>query len=228
MSVRARYLGHSGFEVSTSRGTVLIDPFLEGNPKAAARWEELEADIILVTHAHGDHLGDAVPIAKRTGATIVAPFELANYCYDQGAKAIDAHFGGTVKLPVGQVKLFPAVHSSSVDGGPFMGQAASFVISADGKHLFHAGDTALFGDMALVAEEFALDLAMLPIGDHYTMGVDDAVRAVKLLRPRLVVPMHYGTFPVIGADPLLFKSKVERATKTKCHPLRPGESLSID
>jgi L-ascorbate metabolism protein UlaG (beta-lactamase superfamily) len=227
MAMRLKFLGHAAFSVSATEGTVLIDPFLSDNPCAAARPEEVEAEVILVTHGHGDHLGDAVPISKRTCAPIVATFELANYCADQGAKVIDAHFGGVVKLPMGSVKLFPAMHSSSIDCGPFLGQAASFVLSCEGKHIYHAGDTALFGDMALISEEFQLDVACLPIGGHYTMGIDDAVRATKLLRPRKVVPMHYGTFEVIDADPLEFKEKVERATATECVILEPGGSLDL-
>lgn len=227
MTVHVRYLGHSAFEVSTSKGFVLIDPFLEGNPKAAARPEELDADVILVTHAHGDHLGDAIAIAKRTGAVIVGTFELANYCADYGARVMDPHFGGTVELPMGSAKLFPAMHSSSVDGGPFLGLAASFVLSLEGRHIYHAGDTALFGDMSLIGDEFDLDLACLPIGGHYTMGIDDAVRAVKLLRPRRVVPMHYGTFGPIEVDPQAFKEKVEASTMCECAILRPGDRLDI-
>ena len=221
------YLGHSAFSVACTRGTVLIDPFLEGNPRASIKAKEAEADVILVTHGHGDHLGDSISIAKRTGATIVASFELAEYCAKQGAKVIDAHVGGTAHLPLGEAKLFNAVHSSSTDDGAYLGQPVSFVLQADGANIYHAGDTALFGDMGLIGDEFCLDVALLPIGGHYTMGVKDAVRAVKLLRPVLVVPMHYATFPHIHADPLEFKRLVERETRTECEVLRPGQSLEV-
>jgi len=225
--LKLRYLGHSAFSISTSKGDVLIDPFLEGNPQAAIKAKEVRADIILVTHAHGDHLGDAIGIAKRTGATIVGTYELAQYCAGQGAKTIDAHFGGVIELPMGRVKLFPAMHSSSADDGTCLGQAASFVLSIEDNSIYHAGDTALFSDMSLIQEEYALDVAMLPIGGHYTMGIDDAVRAVKLLKPRTVVPMHYGTFPVIAADPVEFKRKVEAVTSSRCKVLHPGDSMEI-
>jgi len=221
------YLGHSAFSVACSKGIVLIDPFLTGNPRAAITAERAEADVILVTHAHGDHLGDAIPIAKRTGARIVATFELANHCASQGAKIADPHFGGTVRLPMGRVKLFPAVHSSSIDEGLCQGQAASFLLEADGARIYHAGDTALFGDMRLVGEE-GIDVALLPIGGHYTMDIEDAVKAVKLLRPVTVVPMHYNTFPLIEADPLEFKRLVERETRSECEILKPGESLTVE
>lgn len=222
------YLGHSAFSISCSKGTVLIDPFLEGNPRAAIRANEAKADVILVTHAHGDHLGDAISIANRTGATIVGTHELAKYCAGHGARVIDAHFGGTVRLPMGRAKLFSAVHSSCTEDGIYLGQAASFVLEADGARIYHAGDTALFGDMRLIGEEFDLDVALLPIGGHYTMGIDDAVRAVKLLTPVTVVPMHYSTFPPIEADPFEFKRKVEKGTRTECAVLEPGESLEVE
>ncbi|MDD1755489.1 MAG: metal-dependent hydrolase [Methanomassiliicoccales archaeon] len=221
------YLGHSAFSVACSKGVVLIDPFLTGNPKAAITAERAEADVILVTHAHGDHLGDAISIAKRTGACIVATFELANHCASQGAKVVDPHFGGTVRLPMGRVKLFPAVHSSSIDEGVNLGQAASFLLEADGARIYHAGDTALFGDMRLVGEA-GIDVALLPIGGHYTMDIEDAVKAVKLLRPVTVVPMHYNTFPLIEADPLEFKRLVERETRSECEILKPGERLTVE
>lgn len=222
------YLGHSAFIVTSSKGKVLIDPFLEGNPKAAIDPKKVAADVILVTHAHGDHLGDAVSIAKRTGAVIVGTYELAQYCAGLGARVIDPHFGGVVRLPMGSVKVFPALHSSSTEDGTYLGQAASFVLSVDSRNIYHAGDTALFGDMALIGEEFDLDVALLPIGGHYTMGIDDAVRAVKLLTPWTVVPMHYGTFECIRADPREFKEKVERGTSAKCVVLKPGESLEVE
>ena len=222
------YLGHSAFSIACSKGTVLIDPFLDGNPKASIKAKDAKADVILVTHAHGDHLGDAISIAKRTGATIVGTFELANYCADKGAKVMDGHFGGTMALPMGRAKLFPAIHSSCTDDGVYLGQAASFVLEADGARMYHAGDTALFGDMRLIGEEFDLDVAMLPIGGHYTMGIEDAVRAVKMLRPVVVVPMHYSTFPPIDVDPQKFKRLVEKETRTECVVLKPGESLAVE
>lgn len=181
--VIVHYLGHSAFQLIGSKGIILIDPYLRGNPKASTSPEKIKADVILVTHAHGDHLGDAVEIAKKNDAVIVATFEVATYCENKGAKVLDGHFGGVITTDVCRVKLFPAVHSSSISNRS-VGTPSSFVIEIDSKFLYHAGDTALFGDMSLIGEEFALDVAMLPIGGHYTMGIDNAVRAQKRLKAR--------------------------------------------
>jgi L-ascorbate metabolism protein UlaG (beta-lactamase superfamily) len=225
--VKIKYLGHSSFLISSADSNVLIDPFLTGNPMAAMSSDELTPDLILVTHGHEDHLGDAIEISKRTGSTILGTFEVANYCSSKGANVRDGHIGGVAKFPFGLVKFFNAVHSSSAGDGTPLGNPCSFVIVMDGKAIYHAGDTALFGDMALIAEEFDLDLAILPVGGHYTMGIDDAVRAEKLLNAKNVVPMHYDTFDVIKADVADFCRKIEGQTKAKCAVLRPGEELSI-
>ncbi|MEM0449593.1 MAG: metal-dependent hydrolase [Methanomassiliicoccales archaeon] len=226
--MKVQYLGHSAFSIVTSKGTFLIDPFLSGNPCTSIRSDDVVADVILVTHAHGDHLGDSVEISIRTGACIVATFELSNYCYNRGAKTLDVNLGGTLDLQIGRVKVFPAFHTSSIDKGPSLGQATSFVISGDGRNIYHAGDTALFKDMELISEEYELDLALLPIGGRYTMDIKDAVKAVKLLKPRFVVPMHFNTWPIIKANPEVFKSKVETETRCKCVILNPGEVITLD
>lgn len=224
--VKVRYLGHSAFQLFGSKGTVLIDPYLKGNPKASTTPEEVEADVILVTHAHGDHLGDAVEIAKKNDAVIIATFELANYCESKGAKVLDGHFGGVITTNACKVKLFPAVHSSSISNR-LVSMPSSFVVEIDSRHLYHAGDTALFGDMSLIGEEYELDVAMLPIGGHYTMGIDDAVRAQKRLKAKVVVPMHYNTHDLILVDPKEFKAKIEKSGPGKCAILLPGQDFEI-
>lgn len=223
--VRIKYLGHSAFLISNGNGSVLIDPFLTGNPMAAADPLELNPDLILVTHAHGDHMGDAIDIAKRAGSKILSTFEIANYCSENGAEAIGAHMGGEVDMDFCRVKIFPAFHSSSVDG-KMLGAPCSFVISIDGRHIYHAGDTALFGDMKLIGEEFSLDVALLPIGGHFTMGPSDAIRAAKLLGADMIIPMHYGTFDVIKKDPHEFRKEAEN-NGMKCTVLHPGEEYLL-
>jgi L-ascorbate metabolism protein UlaG (beta-lactamase superfamily) len=225
--IKVTYLGHSAFRIETGGKNILIDPFLEGNPKAASKPDEVPADLILVTHGHGDHLGDAIAIAKRTGAPIMGNFELANYCAEQGANTIDGYIGGVNKLPYCEVKYFPALHGSTAPDGRTLGNPCSYVISAEGKHIYHAGDTGLFSDMGLIGEQFTLDLACLPIGGHYTMGIEDAVRAQKYLNAKLVVPMHYDTWDVIAVDAREFVSKIAKQGIGKCQVLKPGESLDL-
>ena len=224
--VKVRYLGHSAFQLFGSKGTVLIDPYLTGNPKAPISAENAEADVILVTHAHGDHLGDAIEIAKRNDATIVATFELASFCESEGAKVLDGHFGGVIDAGACKAKIFPAVHSSSMSGH-LVSMPSSFVVEIDSKYIYHAGDTALFGDMSLIGEEYNLDVALLPIGGHYTMGIDDAVRAQSRLRAKIVVPMHYNTHDLILADPKELKGKIENIGLGKCVILKPGQDLDV-
>jgi L-ascorbate metabolism protein UlaG (beta-lactamase superfamily) len=227
ITIKMTYLGHSAFRLETGGKNILIDPFLAGNPTAAVKPDNMPADLILVTHGHSDHLGDAIAIAKRTGATIMGVIELANYCAEKGAKTIDGNIGGVNTLPYCEVKYFPAFHGSTSPDGQTLGNPCSYVLSAERKHIFHAGDTALFGDMALIADQFDLDVACLPIGGHYTMGIDDAVRAQALLRAKTVVPMHYNTWDVISADPLEFGSKIAKQGIGNCKVLRPGETLSL-
>jgi L-ascorbate metabolism protein UlaG (beta-lactamase superfamily) len=221
--VTVEYLGHSAFMIRGEAHSVLIDPFITGNPKASCEAEDLCPDLILVTHAHSDHLGDAVEIAKATGATILATFELANHCEAEGTKVIAANIGGIIDLPFGRVKIYPAVHGSSTEEGN-MGIACSFAIEIDSRRIYHAGDTALFGDLAFVAEDFDLDLALLPIGGHFTMGIDDAVKATRLLSSKAVIPMHYGTFEAIDVDPEEFRRKVDGA---EVIILSPGERYEV-
>lgn len=207
---RLQYLSHSAFAVEAGGKRLLIDPFFTGNPKAPAEAKDYDPDYILVSHGHGDHLGDTVSIARASGATVIASNELAVWCARNGCKAHPMHIGGGWNFDFGRVKLTIAHHGSAVEsderGWEYTGNPCGFLITAEGKTLYHAGDTALFYDMKLIGEMNAIDLALLPIGDNFTMGVDDAIKAVELLRPRCVVPMHYNTFEMIKSDPQRFAS----------------------
>lgn len=188
--MRVTYLGHAAFLLIGEGESVLVDPFLEENPNAALRPEEVSPDPILVSHAHHDHLGDAIQISKASGAPIHTTPEIAHCCLEKGADAIPACMGGVVDRGSCSVKIFPAWHSFSI-GGMMIGVPCSFIITMDDRAIYHAGDTALFGDMPLIGEGFSLDLALLPIDGWYTMGQEDALRALRLLDARTVVPMHY-------------------------------------
>jgi L-ascorbate metabolism protein UlaG (beta-lactamase superfamily) len=203
---------------------LIIDPYLTGNPAAAAKAAEIEVTHVLVTHGHGDHVGDAVAIAKRTGATIIANFELAMLCERQGAKTHGMHIGGSHAFPFGRVKLTIAHHGGGYgpEANVYTGPPVGFLITMDGKTVYHSGDTGLFYDMKLIGEMNKIDLAFLPIGDNYTMGIDDAAKAAELLRPATVVPFHYDTFPLIAARADEFSRKV---TGAKVVILKPGGSI---
>ncbi len=227
--MKVTFLGHAAFLLE-GEATVLIDPFITGNPVATVRAEELHPDLILVSHGHGDHLGDAVEIARRSGATIVSVFELASYCSRQGAQAHGMHIGGSHQFGPVKVKLTPAWHGSGlITNGPaeYLGTPCGFVFTLDGKTIYHSGDTGLFGDMAMVGRLHPIDLALLPIGDNFTMGPEDALEAVHLIKPNLVIPMHYNTWPLIEQDPQEFKRVVEAQTPARVIILAPGESYEV-
>lgn len=224
-----RYLGHSAFALNDGSRTVLIDPFISGCPTSAASPDEFSPVAILLTHAHNDHVGDTVEISKRCGATVISTFEIGEFLAKQGATTNPANHGGTVQFDGGSVKFVPAWHTSSYeteDGFVAPGLPAGLVVRFGGKTVYFAGDTALFGDMALIGEE-GLDLAVLPIGDHYTMGPKDAVRATTFLKPKFVIPCHYNTFGAIEQDADKFAAEVEERTEARCVPLKPGESYEL-
>ena len=226
MGVDLRYLGHAAFELKTGDATVLVDPFLTGNPKAAAKADELDATTILVTHGHGDHVGDTVDIAKRTGATVVAITELAGELGDEGIETLDPNLGGTVEFDWGWVKLVPAWHTSTTPNGT-VSTPAGLLISIGDTLVYHLGDTCLFSDLKLIAQRGdKVDVALVPIGGHYTMDRFDAVTAVEFVDPKLVIPIHYDTFPPVETDAQAFKSDVESKTGASCVVLAPGETHS--
>ncbi|MBP1910264.1 metal-dependent hydrolase [Methanolobus bombayensis] len=206
------WLGHSCFQIDLEDITVLIDPFITGNPSATVRADELFPDIIAVTHGHSDHLGDTVEIAKRSGSKVVCIHELSQYLKSKNVKTEGMNIGGTVNIGNLSFTMTDARHSSSIDeSGREIdgGKAAGFIIKADDRSIYHAGDTGLFGDMALISRLYKPDVAILPIGGRYTMGPEDAALAVKMLRPQIAIPMHYNTFDVISKDPNVFASHVK-------------------
>jgi L-ascorbate metabolism protein UlaG (beta-lactamase superfamily) len=228
MAVDIRFLGQSCFELKAGGATVLTDPFLTGNPKAAASADEVEADVILLTHGHGDHLGDTVDIAKRTGATVVAIVELAAEIEGAGVESVvNPNFGGTVQFDWGWVKLVPAWHTAvSPSGTPHM--PAGLLIHIGDKLVYHLGDTCLFSDMQLIARRGdKVDMALVPIGGHFTMDRYDAVTAVEFINPSEVIPCHYDTFPPIETDAEAFKSDVQNAGFSQVTILAPGESHKV-
>jgi L-ascorbate metabolism protein UlaG (beta-lactamase superfamily) len=224
--VKLTYHGHSAFEIKTQEHSLLIDPFFTGNSNTKIKPKDVKAEFIILTHAHGDHLGDAFEIAKNNNATIIAVNELANYASENGCKAHNMHIGGGHSFPFGRVKFTIAHHGSSSPDGKYMGEPAGVVLSINGKNIYHAGDTGLFLDMKLIGEITPLDAAIVPIGDNFTMGIDDAVKAIEFLNPKLAIPIHYGTFGVIESDPQEFKRKVESIGK-KCIVIPFDESIEI-
>jgi L-ascorbate metabolism protein UlaG (beta-lactamase superfamily) len=229
MSVKLVWHGHSAWTIDTGDYRIVLDPFFTGNPMADRSADEVAADFILVSHAHGDHIGDTVAIARRTGALVISNYEIACWCEAQGCKAHGMSIGGSFEFPFGRVKLTIAHHGSAFPDGSYGGSPAGFLIAVEGKTIYNAADTALFLDMQLIGEGFGgtgLDVALLPIGDNFTMGPEDALRAVQLLKPRLVIPMHYGTFGVIEQDAGAFASACE-GMGVRCVALEAGGVLGV-
>lgn len=229
MPTRIRWLGHACILLEANGQNILIDPFLTGNPAAAIKAEEAPADFILVSHGHGDHVGDAIDIARRTGATIISNYEISEWFKTKGvAKVHGQQHGGGHAFPFGRVKLTLAFHGSMLPDGSNGGNPCGFLIYLkDGPKIYHAADTGLFGDMRLIGEE-GLDLAILPIGDNYTMGPDDSIRAVKMLEPKKVVPIHYNTWEIIAQDANAWANRIRKETKAQPVVLKPGEWMSVE
>ncbi|MDA8228786.1 MAG: metal-dependent hydrolase [Desulfitobacterium hafniense] len=225
--------GHACFEIQGNSGSVLIDPFLSGNPMAKVKPDDFKnLSGILVSHGHSDHLGDAVQISKNTGAPIIAVYELARYCERQGATVHSMHIGGKYKFPFGLVRLTQALHGSAAESSNgelvYTGLACGFLIQIDGLWLYHAGDTGLFGDMELIGRRHPIEVAMVPIGDNFVMGPEEAVYACQLLKPKQVIPMHYNTFPLIKQDVTEFINLLHRkALESKGRALNYEEAIEI-
>ncbi len=227
MTVKLTWYSHACFMFEVNGTRILTDPFLTGNPLAAASPEEVSPDVIIVSHGHGDHLGDTVAIAKRTGALVISNFEIQNWLAGQGVQnAHPQHIGGAHAFPWGTVKLTIAHHGSAMPDGSYGGNPAGLLLYLEDKKIYHACDTGLFYDMKLIGEE-GIDLAILPIGDNFTMGPDDALRAVKLIAPARVVPIHYDTFPVIAQDPHAWARRVRAETEARVDVLSPGDTLAL-
>ena len=225
--LKLTFHGHACFSLEADGRHVVIDPFLTGNPAADVQVARLpKVDAVLLSHGHGDHLGDAIPIAKRDGALIVATAELARFCGQRGATVHAMHIGGAHQFPFGRVKLVPAFHGGGVEGdatGQFTTNPCGAVVTMGGKSTYHCGDTGLTLEMQLL--QGRVDVMLVPIGDNYTMGIEDAVRAVELVKPATVIPMHYNTWDVIQADPEQFKRQV--GDRARVVVLAPGQSHTL-
>ena len=226
--MRITSLGHSAFLLE-GRDRVLIDPFLTGNPMASTTADKVDCDIICVTHGHGDHLGDAVNIARRTGAVVASIIEMSTWLEKTGVKSVGFNMGGTATIRNTKITMVPAFHSSSI-GAPGLEFSAAMAVGMvidSGKVVYHAGDTCVFGDMKLIGELYKPDVALLPIGGFFTMDPRQAAMATGLINPKIAIPMHYGTWPPIEQDPKEFEKLAKKSSKAKIVILKPGEHLEV-
>ena len=227
--MQINFIGHATFELVDGDNRILIDPFLApNNPSAKLSADDLEPTHILITHGHQDHLADAVALAKRTGAPCIAITELAGWLGGQGIEDVtDPNLGGTVTTDWGSVKVVPAWHTSTTPDGTVIGTAAGLIIKLGGRTIYHLGDTCLFGDLKLIGDRHDIDVALVPIGGHYTMDREDAAYACELIGASTVIPCHYNTFPAVAADADAFKADVEQTTSSQVVILEPGESHQL-
>jgi L-ascorbate metabolism protein UlaG (beta-lactamase superfamily) len=229
MTIQVKWLSHSAFQLTIGEHQILIDPYLTGNPLATVSPDDLAADFILLSHGHGDHVGDTPAIAKRTGATVISNNEIGHWLHDkQGVKNVHGlNPGGGVKLPFGRVELTIAHHSSSLPDGTYGGQPNGILIfTNEGKNIYHAGDTSVFLDMQLIGER-GIDLALLPIGDYFTMGIWGSLKAISFLKPKVVIPMHYNTTPETMQDVTEWAQRVQNDTDAQPVVLDPGGSYQL-
>ena len=225
--MRLRYFSHSCVLITLEDGTrLLIDPFLDGNPTSPAAAADVDADYILLTHGHGDHFGDTLSIAKRCDALCICENELASYIASKGARSHTMHIGGSYSFDFGKVKLTQALHTSVTPDQVCVGAATGIILFVEDKIIYHMGDTGLFMDLKLIGEMVSIDYLLAPIGDNFTMGVDDAVKACSFIQPKCAIPIHYNTFDIIKSDPMTFKTKLEKIG-IDCQVLEFGQQITL-
>lgn len=228
MGIKFTWHGHAVLYWEIDEYKILVDPYFTENPACPTTADRVDADYILISHGHFDHIGDTVSIANRTGATVITNFEIAAWLDDKGLTTHGQHIGGGHKHPFGYLKLTQALHGSGLPDGSYGGNPSGFLLTTNrGKVIYMACDTGLFGDMRLIGEE-GVDLAILPLGDNFTMGPEDALRAVKLIQPGHVIPVHYNTWDLIAQNPHAWSSRVTSETGAQVHVLKPGESFTLE
>jgi len=226
--MKLKYFSHSAFQITTNDNKViLIDPFISDNPTNPIKYDSIaQVDFIILTHAHGDHIGDTLNLAGKFNPLVISVNELADYITSKGFRAHNMHIGGAHSFDFGRIKFTIAHHGSVTPDGVYAGEPAGVVLTIEGKNIYHTGDTGLFLDMKLIGELNTIDYMLVPIGDNFTMGIDDAVKAVEFVNPKVAIPIHYNTWPIIEADPNEFKSKIENIGKT-ARVLEYGEEIEL-